>query len=84
MGETTSFQPWQGALVRVPPVRNTRVRRLRDGAAVHEAPGDVLLRAPVPGPGVYRVEVDLRVGLFPITGIPCRPWICSNPVCIRG
>jgi hypothetical protein len=39
---------------------------------------------PLPGPGVYRVEVDLRVDLFPIGGVAYRPWIFSNPVCIRG
>ena len=60
------------------------MRLLRDGAVLHEAPGATLLRIPLPGPGVYRVEVDLRVDLFPIGGVAYRPWIFSNPVYVRG
>jgi hypothetical protein len=36
------------------------------------------------GPGVYRVEADRHVGLFPIGGgAGYRPWIFSNPVHVR-
>jgi hypothetical protein len=84
MGETVSFHPGQVALIRVPPVGDALVRLLRDGAVVREGPGDTLLQIPLPGPGVYRVEVDLRVDLFPIGGVAYRPWIFSNPVYVRG
>ena len=56
-------------------------------AVLHVHPSsshDTLLRVPLPGPGVYRVEVDLRVDLFPIGGVAYRPWIFSNPVYVRG
>ncbi len=68
----------------VPPVGDAIVRLLRDGTVLHEAPGDTLLRIPLPGSRVYRVEVDLRVDLFPIGGVAYRPWIFSNPVYVRG
>jgi hypothetical protein len=60
------------------------VRLLRDGAVIREVRGDTLLRIPLPGSGVYRVEADLRVDLFPIGGVAYRPWIFSNPVHVRG
>jgi hypothetical protein len=84
MGETVAFRPGQTVLVQVPPIGDSAVRLLRDGAVIHEAPGERLLSVPVPGPGVYRVEVDLRVDLFPIGGAAYRPWIFSNAVHIRG
>ncbi len=85
MGESVSFRPGQTAAIRVPPVGETRVRLLRDGAVVHEGPTarDPVL-VPLTGPGVYRVEVDLRMSLFPIGGTAWRPWIFSNPVYVRG
>src|SRR5262245_50024555 len=84
MGETVSYRPGQTAYVSVPPVGDALVRLLRDGAVLLEAPGEPLINVPLPGPGVYRVEVDLRVDLFPIGGIAYRPWIFSNPVYVRG
>lgn len=84
MGVTVSFEPGQAALIGVPPVGDTMVRLLRDGAALHEAPGNMLRRVPLPGPGVYRVEADLRVDLSPIGGIAYRSWIFSNPGYGRG
>ena len=75
MGETVAFHPGQAAVVCVPPVGNSLVRLLRDGAVIHEAPGDALLSVPLPGPGMYRVEIDLRVDLFPIGGVAHRPSI---------
>ena len=84
MGETLAFRPGQTVLVQVPPIGDSVVRLLRDGAVIHEAPGERLLSVPVPGPGVYRVEVDLRVDLFPIGRAAYRPWIFSNAVHIRG
>jgi hypothetical protein len=83
MGETLSFQPGQVADIRVPPVGDAVVRLLRDGAVLHEAPGETEIRVPLPGPGAYRVEVDLRVDLFPIGGAAYRPWIFSNHVYVR-
>jgi hypothetical protein len=84
MGATVPFRPGQAALIEIPPVGDAMVRLLRDGAVFHEAPAETLLRIPLPGPGVYRVEVDLRVDLFPIGGEAYRPWIFSNPVYVRG
>ena len=84
MGDTVPFHPGQVAQIRVPPVGDSMVRLLRDGVVLREAPGDTLTSVPLPGPGVYRVEVDLRVDLFPIGGVAYRPWIFSNPVYVRG
>ena len=84
MGGTTTFRAGQVAEVRVPPVGAALVRLLRDGAVIHEGSGATLLTVPITGPGVYRVEVDLRVDLFPIGGVAYRPWIFSNPVHVRG
>jgi hypothetical protein len=84
LGETVPFHPGQTAIIRVPPVGRALVRLLRDGAVVYESPGDTLLDVPLPGPGVYRVEVDLHVDLFPIGRATYRPWIFSNPVYVRG
>ena len=81
MGETVPFHLGRGALIRVPPIGDAL---LRDGAVVHGAPGDTLLRVPLPRPGVYRVEVGLRVHLSPIGGAAYPPWILSNPVYLHG
>ena len=78
MGVTVSFKPGQAALIGVPPVGDAMVRLLRDGAVLHEAPGDMLRRVPLPGRSVYRVEVDRRVDLSPIGGMAYRPWIFSS------
>ena len=83
MGATVPFKPGQTAVAEVPPVGDSVVRLLRDGAVLHEVPGETLLRVALPGPGVDRVEVDLRLDLFPIDGVAYRPWILSNPVYVR-
>jgi PHP domain len=66
--------------VRVPPVGETMVRIVRDGAVVHEAPGRDVVRVPVDAPGIYRVEVDLQASLFPIATARSMPWIFSNAI----
>ena len=54
-----------------------RVRVLRNGQTVFENSADQG-SLPAPGPGVYRLEASLPMGLF-----GPRPWIFSNPVYIR-
>jgi hypothetical protein len=76
-GEGWTFEVW------VPPVGETTVRLLRDGVVVHEAPGPGPIRVPAGGAGVYRVEVDVGVNLFPITMARRMPWIFSNPIYVR-
>lgn len=80
MGDTVPWDPELRLLVRVPPVGDTVVRLLRDGAVMHEASGAEPMRVTAPGPGVYRVEVDLRTNLFPIATTRSMPWIFSNPI----
>lgn len=81
MGDAVPFEEGQVATIQVPPVGRAMVRILRDGEVFHEAEVEgQLLSVSVPGPGVYRVEVDLHVDLFPIAGAGFRPWIFSNPV----
>jgi hypothetical protein len=84
MGDTVPFNPGQTAVISVPPLGDAVVRLLRDGAVVHERPGATHLSLSLPGPGVYRAEVDLRVDLFPLGGTAYRPWIFSNPGQVRG
>jgi hypothetical protein len=69
--------------VRVPPVGRAVVSFLRDGVVVHRTPAETLLRLPVDAPGVYRIEVDLEVPLFPIGTTRHMPWIFSNPIYVR-
>jgi hypothetical protein len=82
MGETLEGPGWT-LEVRVPPVGDTVVRVLRDGAVVHEGPGQEAVRVPVSAPGAYRVEVDLGVNLFPISTARRMPWIFSNAIHAR-
>jgi hypothetical protein len=82
MGETLEGPGWT-LEVRVPPVGDTMVRVLRDGAVVHEGPGQEAVRVPVSAPGAYRVEVDLGVNLFPISTARRMPWIFSNAIHAR-
>jgi hypothetical protein len=83
MGETVrSGQGW-ALETRVPPVGETVVRVVRDGAVVLETSGPGPVRLPAAAPGVYRVEVDLAVNLFPITTARRMPWIFSNPIYVR-
>lgn len=84
MGDSVPFREGQVAAIRVPPVGQARVRLLRDGQVLREEPvSPSPWTVGLPGPGVYRVEVDLHVDLFPI-GLPgFRPWIFSNPVYVR-
>jgi len=80
-------RPWGGSetlLVHLPKAGRHRllVRIMRDGneAAWLEADAGRSLRWPLPGPGVYRVEV-FRAGMR-IGGLRYgfRPWILSNPL----
>jgi hypothetical protein len=80
MGDSIRFSPGQAAEIAVPPAGESVVRLVRNGAIVHQGPGTGAVRIPLPGPGVYRVEVDLRVDLFPLGGTGFRPWIFSNPI----
>jgi PHP domain len=82
MGETLEGPGWM-LEVRVPPVGETVVRVVRDGAVVHEGPGRQPVRVPVSAPGAYRVEVDLAVNLFPISTVRRMPWIFSNAIYAR-
>lgn len=83
MGETVRLSPGLTLEVRVPPVGESVVRLLRDGAAVHEAAGAPTMRLPVTEPGAYRVEVDLQANLFPIAAARAMPWIFSNAIYVR-
>lgn len=83
MGEAV---PWRDGLVfdvQVPPVGTVVARLIRDGEVVREAATAGRLEIPVAGPGVYRVEVDLKVHLFPIATTRHMPWILSNPIYVR-
>ncbi|HEV8307840.1 MAG TPA: PHP domain-containing protein [Methylomirabilota bacterium] len=83
MGETMRFAEGLVFEVRVPPVGESVVRLVRDGEVTHEGPGGASVRIPVTGPGVYRVEVDLHVNLFPIGMARRMPWIFSNAISVR-
>lgn len=80
MGETVRFEEGQAAAILVPPVGEAVVRLVRNGEVIHQGAGMGPVSVALPGPGVYRVEVDLRVDLFPLGGTALRPWIFSNPV----
>jgi PHP domain len=83
MGDTVEGGAGWQLEVRVPPVGETLIRVVRDGAVVREAPGPGPLRWPASVPGVYRVEVELGTNLFPITTARRMPWIFSNPIYVR-
>jgi hypothetical protein len=53
------------------------VELLRDGVPIRRQEGRELLH-PVDRPGVYRIEVSLRVV------DRWRPWILSNPIYVRA
>lgn len=74
MGEEAVFRPGR-IYVEVP--LEGEIRLFRDGSPVESVRG-ASLRRRVDVPGVYRVEVHRRVGLF-----GARPWIFSNPVYLR-
>jgi PHP domain-containing protein len=84
MGDTLRVAEGWELQVRVPPLGETRVRLLRDGQVLREASGSEPLRVVVDAPGVYRVEVDLLVNLFPIATPRHMPWIFSNPIYVRS
>jgi hypothetical protein len=73
-GQEAPFRP--GA-IRVIAPRDGRIRILRNGSQVERQRGTRAFYR-VGEPGVYRVEVYRRVGLF-----GWRPWIFSNPVYLR-
>jgi hypothetical protein len=84
MGDVLPFEEGQVATIRVPPVGRAVARLLRDGEVIHEGAVEGALAVRIPGPGVYRVEVDLHVDLFPVARPGFRPWIFSNPVYVTG
>ncbi len=84
MGETVRGGEGWTLEVRVPPVGETIVRIVRDGAVVHEGSGGAPVRIPANASGVYRVEVELGVNLFPIATARRMPWIFSNPIYVTG
>jgi len=80
MGESV---PWREGLafhVQVPPVGKAVARLIRNGEVIREVAASGRLEIPVTRPGVYRVEVDLEVQLFPIATRRRMPWILSNPL----
>jgi hypothetical protein len=70
--------------VQVPPMGETVVRVLRDGTPIHEGRGREVVRVPADRAGIYRVEVDLLVNLFPIATARHMPWIFSNAIYVQG
>ena len=83
MGEAVRWREGLVFDVQVPPVGAVVARLIQNGAVVREMPAPGRLEVPVPGPGVYRVEVDLEVHLFPIATTRRMPWILSNPIYVR-
>ncbi|MBC7222796.1 MAG: PHP domain-containing protein [Anaerolineae bacterium] len=67
----------EGLLLEVQTPMPGRIRLLRDGEEAASVRG-TRLAWPVPGPGVYRVEVHRRKWFRQ------RAWVLSNPVYIRG
>jgi hypothetical protein len=76
LGEEAAFEA--SAVLAVSAPSEGRIRVLRDGAGFAEARGRSL-SSPVPGPGVYRVEVD-RMDRWGRD----RLWILSAPIYIVG
>jgi len=74
MGQEAVFSPGD---VSVDVPLDGEIRLFRDGILMETCRG-VSLRRKVESPGVYRVEVHRRVGLFGV-----RPWIFSNPIYLR-
>jgi hypothetical protein len=74
MGEEAVFSPGRIS-VEVP--LGGEIRLFRDGVGIESIRG-FRLRRRVDSPGIYRVEVHRRFGLF-----GARPWIFSNPVYLR-
>ncbi len=84
MGESVTLTDGLVLKVRVPPVGPAALRLLRDGEVISEQPAPLeALELPVRVPGVYRVEIDLRASLFPISTARSFPWIFSNPIYVR-
>jgi hypothetical protein len=84
MGDTVRAGAGWDLEVRVPPMGETAVRILRDGTPVHESSGREVVRVPADRAGIYRVEVDLLVNLFPIATARRMPWIFSNAIYVQG
>ena len=71
MGDEIPYEPGLSLAVHLP--APARVTVLRDGAPWRTGTGRVL-HFPVPGPGVFRAEADVRLGGR------WRPWAWFNPV----
>jgi hypothetical protein len=74
MGESLAWS--SNAHLHVASPQRCRFTVLKDGVAAHQAEGFTVGWAP-PGPGVYRVEAELKVGK------EWTPWIYANPIWIR-
>lgn len=72
MGESVTSVPGLVARAGGLMPRGARIVLVRDGRPVHESVDR--LEEPLPGPGVYRVEV--RVAGWPV------PWILTNPIAV--
>jgi hypothetical protein len=85
MGETMTAREGLRLWIRIPPGPAATVRVLRDGQVVAEGPPgpDSTVEVAADAPGVYRVEVDLEAGLFPLSTARVWPWIFSNPIYVR-
>jgi hypothetical protein len=83
MGESVRWREGLVFEVQVPPVGSVATRLVRNGAVVAELRMAGRTEIPVTGPGVYRVEVDLEVPLFPIGRTRRMPWILSNPLYVH-
>ena len=70
MGDEVAFARDQELQVVLP--KRGRLRLIRDGETILEEVGKSLAH-PVPGPGIYRVEVSRKGKL----------WILSNPIYVR-
>jgi hypothetical protein len=84
MGDTVRVGEGWHLEVQVPPMGETVVRVLRDGTPIHEGRGREVVRVPADRAGIYRVEVDLLVNLFPIATARHMPWIFSNAIYVQG
>lgn len=63
--------------------RRLLYRVVRNGREVARIPGPEL-EWPVPGPGLYRVEVHRYAARLGSVFFRLRPWIVTNPVDLRG
>ena len=58
-------------------------RERREELLVREGPAADFAEVELNESGVYRVEVDRLINLFPIDGTRLQPWIFSNPIYVN-